>query len=169
MTYGEVRLRHSQWESEPDLAYHKFVGSLPRFVKVANMSVSITELKKAANSLAIAVSLLQKSKTAEPDNIDLHKALRDGCIQRFEFCVELSWKTSMKLLALQTQAPGPAVREMAQNSLISDVSTWLGFLQARIKTSHSYEEEVAIAVYSEIERFLPELDNLIRRLERLTV
>jgi hypothetical protein len=59
-------------------------------------------------------NLLKKSIVIEPENIELHKALRDSCIQRFEFCIELSWKTSIKILGLQTRAPKPAIREMAK-------------------------------------------------------
>jgi hypothetical protein len=52
----------------------------------------------------------------------LHRALRDSCIQRFEFCVELAWNTSIKSLGLDTRAPNPAARGMAQNVLIDDPS-----------------------------------------------
>lgn len=131
------------------------------------MSTTLNELKKASNSLQIALSLLQNSMRSEPNNIELHKALRDSCIQRFEFCIELSWKVSIKLLGLDTKAPNPAIREMAQNKLIDDTQIWFGFLIARNKTSHSYDEEIAQEVYREVEKLGPELDKLIGRLALL--
>lgn len=127
----------------------------------------MTELQKAANALKIAQNLLQRSHQDDPQNIELHKALRDSCIQRFEFCVELSWKISIKVLGLDTKAPNPAIREMAQNKLIDDPQIWFEFLLARNKTSHSYDEDVAKEVYREVERLIPELDKLLARLVSL--
>ena len=131
------------------------------------MSASIKELEKAAHSLKIAQNLLQQSLKNEIQNIELHKALRDSCIQRFEFCVELSWKVSMKLLGLQTQAPNPAIRDMARSNLIDDTQIWFEFLLARNKTSHSYDEDIAKEVYREVARLVPELDKLLERLAKL--
>lgn len=131
------------------------------------MSASIKELEKAFLSLKTAQYLLQKSLTNENQNIELHKALRDSCIQRFEFCVELSWKVSIKLLGLQTKAPNPAIRDMAQNGLIDDPQIWFEFLLARNKTSHTYDENIAEEVYKEVIRLIPELDSLLTRLAKL--
>lgn len=131
------------------------------------MSTTIDELKKASESLKISRDLLQKSLAVEPGHVELHKALRDACIQRFEFCIELAWKTSIKILGLQTKAPNPAIRDMAQNKLIDDTQIWFDFLLARNKTSHTYAEEVAKAVYNEVERLIPELDELLNRLKKI--
>lgn len=131
------------------------------------MSVTIEELAKATQSLKISKSLLIEAFDKQPDNVELHKALRDASIQRFEFCVELAWKTSIKLLGLNTQAPNPAIREMAQNKLIDDPQIWFDFLLARNKTSHTYDEDVAKLVYLEVEKILPQLDDLISRLKTL--
>lgn len=131
------------------------------------MSVTLEELIKATNSLKVSNELLINSQQKEPLNAELHKALRDACIQRFEFCIELAWKTSVRLLGLQSRAPNPAVRDMAQNQLIDDPQIWFDFLAARNKTSHTYDEDIAIEVFREIGRIIPELDKLISRLEKL--
>lgn len=131
------------------------------------MSTSLQELIKACQALKISKEILRDFQQKEPQNIELHKALRDSCIQRFEFCVELAWKTSMRVLALPTKAPQTAVREMAQNGLITDVQLWFDFLQARNKTSHSYDEEIAMSVFAEVEKIIPELDILIPKLQKI--
>ncbi len=131
------------------------------------MSATLHELKKASDSLQIAQRLLSDFIQKESGNIELHKALRDSCIQRFEFCVELSWKISMKLLGLETKAPNPAIRDMAQNKLIDDPQIWFEFLLARNKTSHTYDEDVAKEVYSEVARLIPELEKLLEKLAQL--
>jgi len=131
------------------------------------MSVSLSELIKATTSLKTSCSLLENSIKSEPNSEDLHLALRDACIQRFEFCVELAWKTSIKVLGLETKAPNIAIRDMAQNKLIDNPQIWFEFLLARNKTSHSYDKEVAKAVFIEVEKLLPELDQLIIRLQKI--
>lgn len=125
------------------------------------------ELSKVTASLKIATELLETATREEPQNIELHKALRDACIQRFEFCIELSWKTSIKVLGLETKAPNPAIRDMAQNKLIDDTQIWFEFLLARNKTSHTYDEDVAKEVYAEVQRLIPELDSLMMRLQKI--
>jgi nucleotidyltransferase substrate binding protein (TIGR01987 family) len=103
-----------------------------------------SKLNKAVDSLLEAHALYQKN----PEGSAEKKAFRDACIQRFEFCVEFSWKVSMKALGSQTQAAKPAVREMGRNGLVSDVAEWLDYIEARNETSHSYDEEVAKKVYT---------------------
>ncbi len=130
------------------------------------MSTTIEELCKATDSLKISRDLLKNAIDKDPNNIELHKLLRDGSIQRFEFCIELSWKVSMKVLGLSVLAPNPAIRDMARNNLIDKPQLWFDFLVARNKTSHSYDEEVAKIVYAEVEKLIPELEQLILRLKR---
>ncbi len=132
------------------------------------MSTTVDELEKAKTSLGISIKLLSESLEQQKSNTELHKALRDACIQRFEFCVELAWKVSIKLLGLATKAPNPAIREMAQNKLIDDPQVWFNFLIARNKTSHTYDEDVAKVVYVEVEKILPELEKLINQLKKLS-
>jgi nucleotidyltransferase substrate binding protein (TIGR01987 family) len=129
-----------------------------------NMSATLKELQKAFESLKTSKKLLHEAIDQNSTHIELHRALRDSCIQRFEFCVELSWKISMKVLGLSTQAPNPAIREMAQNGLIEDTQLWFNFLVARNKTSHSYDEGVAQEVYREIEKFIEAEELLIEKL-----
>lgn len=130
------------------------------------MSTTIEELSKAAKSLKISSDILMGALANEPKNIELHKLLRDGSIQRFEFCIELAWKVSMKVLGLAVLAPNPAIRDMARNNLIDDPQLWFDFLTARNKTSHTYDEEIAKVVYAEVEKLIPELEQLIRRLKK---
>jgi nucleotidyltransferase substrate binding protein (TIGR01987 family) len=125
---------------------------------------STAELKKAIESLKTSLELYNNSLN-EP-NEDARLAFRDACIQRFEYCIELSWKTSMKVLGSATAAAKPAVREMARNNLILDAELWFKFIEARNNSSHSYDEEVAKKVFIEIELFFPEVNKLLTVLEK---
>lgn len=126
---------------------------------------SIEELHKALESLKVAIALLNQSFKNEPSNTDLHKALRDSCIQRFEFCVELSWKTSIRVLGLQIKSPNTAIREMARNNLIDDTQIWFDLLVARNKTSHTYDEDVAKEVLAITINSLPLFEDLYQKLK----
>jgi len=125
------------------------------------------ELKNAINSLKVASQLLQDANKNEPQNIDLHKALRDACIQRFEFCVELSWKTAIKALGLEIKSPNIAIRDMARNNLIDNTDLWFDLLVARNKTSHTYDEDVAVEVYTMTQKSIVHFENLYEKIESL--
>lgn len=117
------------------------------------MAVSIEEYSKALKSLAQALSL--------PKN----DIVRDASIQRFEFCIELAWKTAKKMMGTTTSAPKQVIREMAQNGFIDEVEPWFEFLEARNMSSHTYDEVLADKVYAEAIRFLPFGAQLEKRLE----
>ncbi len=123
------------------------------------MAASIAELQKAMTALSESLERIKQKK----DEVD-YKINRDACIQRFEFCFELSWKISMKVLGIVEPAPKPALREMARNSLIEDFDLWLSFLDARNKSSHTYDEDMAKMVLEVSKSFLPEGLNLLKKL-----
>jgi nucleotidyltransferase substrate binding protein (TIGR01987 family) len=135
-------------------------------MKSAN-APSTQELKNAVNSLKISSELLSEAIKNEPQNTELHKALRDACIQRFEFCVELSWKTAVKALGLEIKSPNSAIRDMARNNLIDDTQVWFDLLVARNKTSHTYNDNVAKEVYEIAEKSICHFENLRQKIESL--
>lgn len=128
------------------------------------MAVSLDELNKAVLSLEEAIGLYTG---ASANDVIAKKAFRDACIQRFEYSIELSWKTAMKVLGSATAAAKPAIREMARNGLILNPEIWMTFIEARNESSHSYDEEVAARVFRKIQEFHPEARLLIDKLNRL--
>ena len=117
------------------------------------MAVSIEEYSKALRSLDEALSL--------PKN----DIVRDATIQRFEFCIELAWKTAKKVMGTQSSAPKQVIREMAQNSLIDNVDLWFDFLEDRNLSSHTYDEVLAEKVFASAQRFLGEGKKLEAKLK----
>lgn len=107
-----------------------------------------------------AVLALERALNAEKNDLN-----RDATIQRFEFCVELAWKTSKKFMGTHTTAPKQVVREMAQNKLIVDVEFWLNAIEQRNLSSHTYNEVLAEEVYLFAKEFLPEAKSLISKLK----
>ena len=130
--------------------------------KVADL-LSISELEKAISTLQEAIAFADSSQMNEK----VFKIARDASIQRFEYCIELAWKTSMKKLGSQTKFPKPAVREMARGNLIDSAEVWLEFIDARNETSHSYDEKVAERVFKNIRKFSDEAVMLFDRLKNL--
>lgn len=125
--------------------------------------VSIEELKKAFATLNEALQFARQVKSNEVQ----FKIARDACIQRFEYCIELSWKVSLKKIGSQTKFPKQAIREMARADLINSAEEWLDFIEARNNSSHSYDEDTAKKVFQQIILFYEKSQDLIQRLEKL--
>ncbi len=119
------------------------------------MQPSYTEFEKALKSLDEA---LREPKTS---------IVRDASIQRFEFCVELAWKTAKKMLGTSSSAPKLVIREMADNGLIDQPEEWFAFLEARNLSSHTYKEALAEKVYTVAKDFLPNGQSLLKKLKAL--
>lgn len=118
------------------------------------MAVSIAEYSKA-------VEALKKALAEEKTDIT-----RDATIQRFEFCVELAWKTAKKVMGTSTTAPKQVVREMAQNGYIQDSSLWLEAIDKRNLSTYTYNEDLANKVCDFIKEFFNqfiELESSLRK------
>ncbi len=118
------------------------------------MAVSLNEFEKTLLSLERALG--------EPES-DL---IRDATIQRFEFCVELAWKTAKKHMGSATPAPKQIVREMAQAGLIDDVEYWLSAIDQRNLSAHTYNEDLSKEVYAFARNFFHRGQDLLARLKR---
>ena len=118
-----------------------------------DLNIDLNQFLKAINSFELA---LNAEKT------DLN---RDATIQRFEFCVELAWKTSKKVLGLSSIVPKQIVRDLAQEGIISSAEEWLDFIELRNLSSHTYKEEVAEKVYKSCRAFLKVARDLHQKLE----
>jgi nucleotidyltransferase substrate binding protein (TIGR01987 family) len=100
--------------------------------------------------------------------------IRDGLIQRFEFTYELSHK--MLRRQLEQAAANPEEFDGAdfqylirsgneQGLLLSAWPVWRGFRELRGKTSHTYDEAIALEVVARIPAFLAEAEHLLQRLK----
>lgn len=119
------------------------------------MAVSVEEYSKSVQRL--------KEALAQEKN----EFIRDSVIQRFEFCIELAWKTSKKIMGTSTTAPKQVIREMAQNALIDDVEIWLRAIDERNLSSHTYNEDLAESVYKFIKEFFPYAEKLSKKLKTI--
>lgn len=100
--------------------------------------------------------------------------IRDGLIQRFVFTYELSHKMLRRYL--ESSAASPTEFDVAdfqylirsaneQGLLLSAWPEWRKFRDMRSKTSHTYDETVALKVVEGIPGFLDETRHLLAELE----
>jgi nucleotidyltransferase substrate binding protein (TIGR01987 family) len=92
---------------------------------------------------------------------------RDAAIQRFEFCFELAWKSIQERArdeGLDCQSPKSCLTLAFKAAWITNEREWLAMLADRNQTSHTYDEDLAKAVYGRLHRYLPLLEVLADKL-----
>mgnify|MGYP005760204271 CR=1 FL=1 len=70
----------------------------------------------------------------------------DASIQRFEFCIELTWKTLKKALTVEgisANTPRECLQQAYIAHWLDDEGEWLSRLKDRNLALHPYKEEVA--------------------------
>ncbi len=108
---------------------------------------------KAFAQLSAAADLAKQRKLSELE--------QQGLIQAFEFTHELAWNTLKDFLesrgAANLYGSKDVTREAFAKGLIANGDEWMAMIQARNRSSHSYNEktahEVAAAILSS---FVPE-------------
>ena len=95
---------------------------------------------------------------------------RAGIIQFFEMTFELAWKVLKDYLESEgymVKSPRETVKQAFQKGLIDNGHIWIDALSNRNLTTHTYDEELATKMTSEIlNAYLPELDKLYNKLSK---
>ena len=114
-------------------------------------------------SSGVNVGARLREVLAQPEN----DVSRDAAIQRFEFCFELAWKAIQERArdeGLDCQSPKSCLTLAFKASWVVDEREWLAMLADRNQTSHTYDEDLAKAVYGRLRRYLPLLEALANKL-----
>ena len=122
--------------------------------------ISKEEFEKALLALEEAYSECSQ----QPLNSKAYKLLRDAAIQRFEFSIEIAWKVATKSLGGSSTSPKPALREMLKSGLIVDIDQWFDFIEARNKSSDSYDEAIATEDFSQLATFISAARDLLSKI-----
>ena len=122
---------------------------------------------KALNKLNQAVSKINgEYPSDENGNINdddfLDDIIKEGLIQRFEYTHELAWNVMKDFLLHEAEikvlGSKDATREAFAAELIEDGEIWMEMIKSRNQTSHTYNEEVADAIFKRIiDIYLPAL------------
>ena len=110
-------------------------------MKKVEVVLAIQNLEKAYLRLKDAVQRAQ-------DDLD-----KDGVIQRFEFTVELLWKTLKRVLEynkMECYGPRDCLKKSFKLGLIDDDEILLDMLDDRNKSSHIYDEAVSEEIFERI-------------------
>ncbi|WP_386697871.1 MULTISPECIES: nucleotidyltransferase substrate binding protein [unclassified Lonepinella] len=101
--------------------------------------------------------------------------IRDGLIQRFEFTYELSHKMLKRYLAQISPNPeqydSMSFQDLIRSGnekglLLGEWKDWKTYREMRSRTSHTYDEDVALNVVEGIPQFLQEVIYLVEQLTK---
>ncbi len=131
------------------------------------MKLELTPLVNAVTRLEEGIDGYERDKT--------QTLIRDGLVQRFEFTYEISYKMLKRYL--EQVAPNPKEYDNMpfpdlirsgneQGLLLGDWPKWKTYRDMRAKTSHTYDEKIALEVVAEIPAFLEEARYLCDRLKQ---
>ncbi|MBU1091738.1 nucleotidyltransferase substrate binding protein [Patescibacteria group bacterium] len=115
-------------------------------------------LNSYSKSLRRFEEILKKEKSIETS---------DSAIKRFEFTVELAWKTAQKFLREQDivcRSPRECIKELFKFGLVDDDPRWLKMFDDRNLTVHTYDEKTAEEVYERLPQYLEILQSLEQKL-----
>lgn len=131
-----------------------------------SMALDLTPFSKAVQRLAEGLARY-KGDTSDTQ-------IRDGLVQRFEFTYEISHKMLKRYLESASATPDafdampfPDLIRTAneQGLLLGNWSDWKRYREMRSKTSHTYDEAIALEVVAGISAFLAEAQSLLQQLQ----
>ena len=93
-----------------------------------------------------------------------NEAEKMGLVQAFKITFELSWKLLKDYLTSQghiIKSPRESIKQAFQNEIIKNGHIWLEALEKRNETVHTYNEQTAIEVDTEIRKnYFPMIQDL---------
>ena len=93
----------------------------------------------------------------------------EGTIQRFEYAIELMWKTLKRALQYEgrpTRTPRESLKESYAVGWLDSEIVWIDMLDCRNTTSHLYlEDELVEDTYDKIVDYYPEMVKVLNFLK----
>lgn len=111
-------------------------------------------------------ALLLLREAFENGPAKLNQLEKEGAVQRFEFCLELAWKTTKDFLEaggldINPVTPRQVLKEAFAAKVLADGQVWIDMLNHRNLLSHTYDftvfDEVTAAL---VKRYLPAMEDL---------
>lgn len=94
--------------------------------------------------------------------------IRNGQVQKFEYCCELAWKTSKQFLEITTgqvyASPKPTYKALFQEGYIGEalLGKLLNTIEGRNTLSHIYREETFELIHKELPQYAQSFEQLLR-------
>lgn len=134
-------------------------------------------LKKLAENIAYIQDEFEYHDIAdvarwEDITLAVQDIFKQGLIQSFEFTHELAWNLLKDYLEYQgnseLRGSRDTTRESLKVNLIQDGSVWMDMIQSWNKTSHTYNEDTANAIFVQIiTEYLPCFKALELQMEKI--
>ena len=119
------------------------------------------------NLKSLEKALLQLSDALEESESPI---VRDACLQRFEFCYELLWKTLKIFLeeihGVRAVSPRQVFKEAFALSIIDEELTFVEMIESRNTLAHTYNEEQAMKIYVKCADYLKAMKNVLAQLNK---
>lgn len=140
---------------------------------MARNKLDTTSLQKSIAQLRDSLDYCNRDEVKA--NEKLAVLLRAAAIQAFEYTYELSWKMLKRYFEMTLPDP-QEVESMSfahmirtgceQGLLLSDITQWKQFRHNRSITSHTYDQDKAIEVFTQIPAFLEDAEYLLQQLNK---
>ncbi len=134
--------------------------------------LELGSLEKALASLESGLQRVHDENLMSQLDEGSRQLMQAGVIQNFEFTYELCWKFIKRWLENNlgsAYVDGVSRKELfriaAENRLITDVKVWWRYHEARNKTSHVYDQEVAAEIFSCAENFYADAIALLQAIK----
>ena len=134
-----------------------------------NEKLEISSLLKAYEAFS---RVLSQSGELEENYYEVYRA---AIIQNFEFSFELCWKLMQRWLEMddsravaRTLNKKDLFRLAHTKGLIHDAEKWFEYLNARNRTSHTYDENLADSVFKTAKDFYYDFKCFLDEMEKRT-
>ncbi|MFA6547661.1 MAG: HI0074 family nucleotidyltransferase substrate-binding subunit [Candidatus Magasanikbacteria bacterium] len=125
---------------------------------MSKLEAQLIQMENALNKL--------KEVLALPET----EIVRDSAIQRFEFTLDLTWKTTKTYLeekeGVVCVSPKECFREAFRQGLINYDSEWITMVDLRNETVHTYNEENAQKIYLQLSSTIGKFEELLNKLKQ---
>ena len=115
-------------------------------------------------SLAQALKTFKEALLENPSELE-----RDGAIQRFEYCFDLSWKTLKQYLEsvglMDLNSPRSVFAAAYAEGIIDDEVIWSTIIQKRNASVHTYNQQLAAALFKELPLYYNTMYALLAKLK----
>ncbi|MCF6206532.1 MAG: nucleotidyltransferase substrate binding protein [Sulfurovum sp.] len=130
-------------------------------------------LEKKLSDLNNALQRLQEAfeQSKLHENGATYTFFRDSTIQRFEFTLEITWKTIKTFLqeheGIACRSPKGCMREFFSSGHLTEdeVTTLLMMIDDRNLATHTYHEALAEQIFTHIQTYLPLLQKIYKLLK----
>ncbi len=126
-------------------------------MKKVEVKLAIKKLEKAFDRLKQAVKIAK-------DELD-----KDGVIHRFEFTVELLWKTlkiALEYDKVECYSPRDCIKKAFRYALIDDDEILLDMIDDRNRSSHIYDEKTSEEIFNRIkEVYVDVIEKILNKLK----